>query len=143
MINNDHNPLEGLLREDKPVPPMASGRILRWALALSAYEYTFKYKSEEKMGNADAKSRLQLSLEPADVPMPADVVCLLEFIDSSPIDVGMIKHWTDKDALLSRVRRFVSSDGLNPSAMMQSSDRTSVDKRNYPFRVVAYFGVNE
>ena len=88
---------------------MASGRIQRWALALSAYEYTFKYKSGEKMGNADAMSRLPLSHEPADVPMPADVVCLLEFIDSSPIDVGMIKHWIDKDALLSRVRRFVSS----------------------------------
>ena len=41
--------------------------------------------------------------------MPADVVCLREFIDSSPIEVGMIKHWTDKYALLSRVRRFVSS----------------------------------
>ena len=109
VINNDHKPLEGLLREDKPVPPMASGRIQRWALALSAYEYTFKYKSGEKMGNADAMSRLPLSHEPADVPMPADVVCLLEFIDTSPIDVGMIKQWTDKDAVLSRVRRFVSS----------------------------------
>ena len=109
MINNDHKPLEGLLRDDKPVPPMASGRIQRWALALSAYEYTFKYKSGEKMGNADAMSRPPLSHEPADVPMPADVVCLLEFIDTSPIDVGMIKHWTDKDAVLSRVRRFVSS----------------------------------
>ena len=109
VINNDHKPLEGLLREDKPVPPMASGRIQQWALALSAYEYTFKYKSGEKMGNADAMSRLPLSHEPADVPMPADVVCLLEFIDPSPIDVGMIKHWTDKDAILSRVRRFVSS----------------------------------
>ena len=108
VINNDHKPLEGLLREDKPVRPMGSGRIQRWALALSAYVYTFKYKSGEKMGNADAISRLPLSHEPADVPMPADVVCLLEFIDPSPIDVGMIKHWTDKDAILSRVRRFVS-----------------------------------
>ena len=41
--------------------------------------------------------------------MPADVVCLLVFIDSSPIDVAMIKHWADKDAVLSRVRRFICS----------------------------------
>ena len=47
-------------------------------------------------------------IEPADVPMPADVVCLLEL------------NWTDKDAC---VPRFISSD------------RTSVDKRNCPFRV--------
>ena len=109
VMNNDHKPLEGLLREDKPVPPMASGRIQRWALALRAYQHTFKYKSGEKMGNADEMSRLPLSHEPADVPMHADVVCLLEFIHSSPIAVGMIKHWTDKDALLYPVRRFVSS----------------------------------
>ena len=88
---------------------MTSGRIQRWTPALSAYEYTSKYKSGEKMGNADAMSRLPVSHEPADVPMPADVVYLLEFIDSSPIGVGMIKHWTDKDALLSSVRRFVIS----------------------------------
>ena len=109
VINNDHKPLEGLLREGKPVPPMTSGRIQQWDLALSAYEYTCNHKSGEKMGNVDAMSRLPLSHEPADAPMPADVVCLLEFIDSSHIYVGMIKHGTDKDAVLSRVRRFVSS----------------------------------
>ena len=27
------------------MPPRASGRIQRWALALSAYDYCFKYKS--------------------------------------------------------------------------------------------------
>ena len=109
MINNDHKPLEGLLREDKPVPPMASGRIQRWALAPSAYEYTFKYKSGEKREMQMQWSHLPLCHEPADVPMPADVVCLREFTDASPIDVESIKHLTDKDAVIFRVRRFVSS----------------------------------
>ena len=79
MINNDHKPLvEGLLREDKSVPPMASGRIQRWAPALSAYEYTFKYG--EKMGNADAISRLPLYHEPADVQMHAECRCRMSTV---------------------------------------------------------------
>ena len=110
-------------------------------LAPSAYEYTFKYTSSEHMGNVHAMSRVPLSHEPANVPMPADVVGLLEFIDSSPIDVGKITHWTDKDALLSHVRR--AQNGLNPLATTQSSDCTSVYKRNCPFRGVAYSGVHE
>ena len=126
VINNDHKPLEGLLLEDKPVPSMASGRIQRWALALSAYEYTFKYKSGEKMGNAVAMIRLPLSHEPTDVPMPAHVVCLLEFIDSSPIVVIKMRYRLVFAYLLAQ-------GGL-------SSDRTSVDKWNCPFRVVAYSG---
>ena len=101
VISNDHKPLEGMLHEDKPVPPMAFGRIRRWALALSAYDYLFKYKSDDKLGNADATSRLPLPQLPTDVPLPAEIICLLEFINSSPIDVEMIKHWTDKDPLLS------------------------------------------
>ena len=143
VINNDHKPLEGLLREERPVPSMTSGRIQRWALALSAYDYTFKYKSGEKMGNADAMSRLQFFHEPKYVPMPPGVVCLLEFIDSSPIDVGMIKQWTDKYALLSRVRRFVSSGW--PESIGDDAELRPYfcDKRNYPYRVVAYSGVHE
>ncbi|MEL6931000.1 MAG: RNase H-like domain-containing protein, partial [Cyanobacteria bacterium J06600_6] len=44
-IHNDHRPLEGLLGEQKGIPTMASGRIRRWALTLSAYTYSFRYKS--------------------------------------------------------------------------------------------------
>ena len=54
-------------------------------------------------------SRLPLPQLPTEVPMPAEIICLLKFFDSSPIDVRMIKQLTDKDPLLSRVRRFITS----------------------------------
>ena len=38
-ILSDHQPLRRLFSETKAVPPMASGRIQRWALTLSSYLY--------------------------------------------------------------------------------------------------------
>ena len=107
MIFSDHRPLESLLSESNPIPPLASGRIQRWALSMSVYQYTLKYKAGEKLAHADAMSRLPLPVTVREVPVLADTVCLVEFMDSSPIDVAVIRHLTGKDAILSRVRRFV------------------------------------
>ena len=35
LLQTDHKPLLGLLKEDKQIPAMASERIQRWALTLS------------------------------------------------------------------------------------------------------------
>ena len=43
-ITSDHKPLLTLLNEAKVIPTMVSGRIQRWAILLSAYEYKFKFK---------------------------------------------------------------------------------------------------
>ena len=50
-IQSDHKPL---FNEAKPVPQMASARIQRWALALSTYSYTIKYRPGKEIANADA-----------------------------------------------------------------------------------------
>ena len=39
IILSDHKPLQCLLGETRGIPPMASVRIQRWALMLSAYNY--------------------------------------------------------------------------------------------------------
>ncbi|XP_064653028.1 uncharacterized protein K02A2.6-like [Lineus longissimus] len=109
VIYNDHKPLEYLLSENKPVPPLASARIQRWALTLGAYQYVLKYKPGSQMCAADAMSRLPLSDSAIEVPLPAETICLLEFMDTSPIDVELIKYLTGRDPVLSRVRRFVSA----------------------------------
>ena len=40
----DHKPLKHLFGEDKPILPMASARLQRWALKLSAYQYKIAHK---------------------------------------------------------------------------------------------------
>lgn len=42
VIVSDHRPLQHLFSESKPVLAMASARIQRWALTLSAYDYTIR-----------------------------------------------------------------------------------------------------
>jgi len=52
----DHKPLIHIFNESKSVSVMASARLQRWALTLSAYHYSIKFKSGNQQGNADALS---------------------------------------------------------------------------------------
>ena len=47
-----------LLGESNRIPQMASSSIVRWAIFLSAYTYTIRYKPGKLLSNADALSRL-------------------------------------------------------------------------------------
>jgi len=57
-IQSDHKPLSFLFCESKSIPQMASSRVQRWALALSAYQYNIEYKAGSRLCHADALSRL-------------------------------------------------------------------------------------
>ena len=52
-IQSDHRPLSYLFNEQKGIPQLASARIQRWALMLSAYHYSIRYKP---LTNADPLS---------------------------------------------------------------------------------------
>ena len=103
----DHKPLLGLLGEIKAIPTQASARIQRWALTLAAYEYTFRYRPGGNHGNADAMSRLPLQEESVPVPVPEEVVLLMEHLQDSPASVADIRKATSRHPVLSRVRQFV------------------------------------
>ena len=107
IIKSDHKPLQHLLGDRKGIPVMASGRIQRWALTLSAYNYTVQYVPGKDNANADGFSRLPLSVQPKEVPMPQELVYLLEGLEIFPVTVDQIRSWTDRDPMLSKVRRFV------------------------------------
>ena len=62
-IVSDRNPLQYLLNKTKAVPAMASARLQRWALTLSAYQCT-SYRPGEKTANSDGLSRLPLPETP-------------------------------------------------------------------------------
>ena len=61
QIVSDHRPLQHLFNETKAIPTMASARIQRWALTLSAYNYNIQYRPGKQVTNADLLSRLPLS----------------------------------------------------------------------------------
>jgi hypothetical protein len=107
-INNDHRPLETLFSAQKSLPTMASGRVQRWALTLSAYDYEFKYKPGTQMAHADALSRLPLTNMPRNVPLPAETTHLLNFLSSTPITAKVISTQTKSDVVLSKVLQFLT-----------------------------------
>jgi len=59
-ILSDHKPLQHLFGRSKAIPPMALARIQRWALTLSAYNYSINYKPGKDQAGADLLSRLLL-----------------------------------------------------------------------------------
>ena len=100
---------------------MASARILKWALTLSAYNYSIAYKPGANHSNADLLRRHPLSESVSNVPLPGETVLLMETLQGSPVTAAQLKAWTDKDPILSRVRNLVlkgwqeiSHDSLHP-----------------------------
>ena len=86
---------------------MASARIQRWALTLSAYDYHIKYKAGLDNANADLLSRLPLPATPCVIPEPGETVLLMETLDSSAVTSAQIRTWTNGDPVLARVRDMV------------------------------------
>jgi hypothetical protein len=85
---------------------MATTRLQRWALILSAYEYSIVYKEGRKNANADGLSRLPLNNK-TEPEVPGEMILLMEHMDLTPVTSRQIKSWTRKDPILSRVMNFV------------------------------------
>ena len=128
VIFSDHKPLQYLFSESRPVPPLASSRIQRWALTLSAYSYKIVFKSGKQQANADALSRLPLQTTMGDIPIPEDTVLMLQALDRSDgaVSVKHIREWTSKDPILSLVRRAVR---LGDWSVVPDSPETSPFRR--------------
>lgn len=96
-IYTDHKPLMSLFSETKCIPPLASARIQRWALTLSAYQYTIVYRAGKDNANADALSRLPLPETPTVTYVPPETVFSLERLAETPVKASCIKQWTERD----------------------------------------------
>ncbi|XP_048244738.1 uncharacterized protein K02A2.6-like [Haliotis rufescens] len=125
---SDHKPLESIFSRDKGISQMASSRIQRWTLTLSAYNYTIEYRKGTSLANADCMSRLPLPYTPPNPPLPGDTILLLEAMDASPVKSWQIKQWTDRDPTLSRVRNFLLSGW--PSINLEESFTPFVKRKH-------------
>ena len=53
LLYTDQKPFLGLLSEQKGIPRMEAARMQRWAILLSAYNYSLKYHSGSENSNTD------------------------------------------------------------------------------------------
>lgn len=102
----DHKPLLGIFSENKPISPMSSGRIQRWSLMLQAYQFELVHKSGKKIPIADALSRLPMPSHNETVPIPAEWVYLVDFLEKTPVTSEKIAEWTVVDPILSQVKKY-------------------------------------
>ncbi|CAB4020383.1 Hypothetical predicted protein [Paramuricea clavata] len=108
-------------------PPMAAARIQRWALILSAYDYSIQYKEGIQNANADALSRLPLPDTPGSTPVPQETILLMELLETTPIRAEQVKNWTKRTPILARVLNLLNKVGL-ASVQMGSFKHTFNDE---------------
>ena len=101
-ILTDHKPLIGLFGQNKVIPHKASSRMQRWCLSLSAYNYVLEFRAGILNGNADGLSRLPLGDFPDNVPIPEDVVCVLNHMNDATATVVDIRKLTRQDSVLKQ-----------------------------------------
>ena len=122
-IRTDHKPLLGMLGEDKPISPMASPRVTRWALLLSGYKYKLEYVPGSRQGHCDGLSRLPLPTGTSELPTPAETVHLMEFVNSTPVTASCIRTFTARDPILSVVMQYTRdgwpANGLQNPELVQ------------------------
>ena len=109
-IVTDHQPLVHMFGDQKSTRPMASARVTRWHMLLSAYEYQIVDKSGKEHSNTDALSRLPLQCPDDDMynlqlDLEEDTpIHLPEDLDTQPVTADEVKRGTTEDPILSRVR---------------------------------------
>ena len=107
LIESDHQPLSYIFNEGKGISQTASPRIQRWALTLSMYHYTVRYKTGSTLSNADALSRLPRPTTCSVDYLPGDLIHLLDHVSGTTVDATSVKNWTSRDPVLSKVLKFV------------------------------------
>ena len=105
-VITDHKPLLGIFSANKSIPPMASGRIQRWALLLQSYNFTLRHRSGALLGTADALSRLPLPTDCNSTPVPSEWNLLVNFLDSSPATSEEVRNQTRTDPILAKILKF-------------------------------------
>ena len=104
-IEFDHQPISYLFIEAREIPRLASSRIQRWALTLSAYQYSIRYKQGKQLSNADAISRLPRAITTSSDFVPGDLSILCTIYLSQPLaqdtsKSGLGKVWYSRENIV-------------------------------------------
>ena len=89
---------------------IASACLQSWALTLSSYTYTIRYKGGDNQGNVDALIHVPLPEFPVTTPVPAETIASIECVSSIPLTAVKIKQQTDWDPILCKVKRYTQQD---------------------------------
>lgn len=97
-LYTDHKPLVKIFGPKTGILTLAAARLQRWSLILAAYQYEIVYKPSEKHSNADALSRLPLTVQSRESKLNFRV----SFLDSVPISAQEIAKEAGQNMLLMK-----------------------------------------
>lgn len=110
-LRTDHKPLERVFGEHKEIPKMAASRLTRWAITLSAYDYTIEYTPGKENAAADGLSRLPLPTTECTELESNDAHAIGQIreiqLDSLPLTRTILRKRTLSDQTLGKVIAFV------------------------------------
>ena len=104
VLVTDHLPLCKIFGSKQGIPPMAAARMQRWALTLSAYQYTIEHINGTANHCADCMSRLPLSGQALD---SAEKIYVVVQIDDLPVTATQIAKESKCDAELAIVLKSI------------------------------------
>ena len=140
VLVTDHRPLLSILGPKKEIPPLAAARMQRWALLLSAYNYSIEFRPTAAHANADGLSRIPLGTRH---PASTDSIFTIGQIQALPVTAEQIATATRQDVVLSRVLNFVKegwpeevSKELEPFARRQHELSTEANCLLWGIRVI-------
>lgn len=102
----DHNPLHTVLGPKTGIPTIAAARLQRWAVLLSAYTYTLKFKSSAENADSNCLSRLPL---PDHSEEPSEEMFYVFRFSTLPVNCRDMARETCRDPVLKNVLHYVLS----------------------------------
>ena len=100
-LYTDHKPLLAILGPHVDIPTLAAARMLRWALILSAYNYSLLFRPTGEHGNTDTLSRCPLPI--SGPTKEYDYVYNMECFSPTPLIFTYIQSATLQDPILRQV----------------------------------------
>ena len=117
VLRTDHRPLLTVFDPTKlTTPTRTNGRLARWALQLSQYDYEIQYRRSVEHGNADCLSRLPVghdedfeqTNEYEDQSERYIAAMESQFIKDGPILFDQLQRYTKQDCTLQQVMKFIN-----------------------------------
>ncbi|XP_016664851.1 uncharacterized protein K02A2.6-like [Acyrthosiphon pisum] len=141
FLETDHKPLLALYGENKGIPVMASGRIQRWTLYLSEFDYQVLHVKGNNNKMADGLSRLP---DKDDVQTQTNETDYVDFMENTmPIDYEILKVETKKDKEFNLVIKYLNegwpikvSEELKPYAIRKEEICIDKDILMWGYRIL-------
>jgi len=124
-IISDHRPLEFLFGDEKGLPKVTSARIMRWAIHMSAFDYTISYLKGDEIPHVDALSRLKFSNT---VEETVSTDSFVHFVETDVLKLAELKQETLNDNMLQKIIKRIQTNKWNNCSVAERPYKSNRQK---------------